>query len=385
MLSLFFQYIKERFFGNKNRANALLGFVKPPAENGKVIWLVAHKSRYSVLLAVTLLAAIRQKRKDVRLVLTYQSEYPDLIVEHLSGLKKIGFGYSCADHPLAVRRMYLNLSPYAVIHIAHEPHKSHLETLKQLNAGNLIAYQFPTYAQIGNGFRYSACYPVEEKPGQTEDDNCDEISPAFNVLSRLVHTNIDKQLSSLLCGSRFKGLFHIHNSINDHDLIPLWRDNVVAKDYLLVLSYDIVVQDQLAQLLTSIESAGLRPVLLSKWDKNVVSEDSVIVADDSKWFVALCASSISTHMMETEQIQVWQSLAVGSSVSRAEQIKLPMSFENVVPEITSYPMLLEYWQKLDESSAVQRKTNDELRKVFWSARRLAEEQSNHLLNRVYDL
>ena len=148
--------IRDRLSGNKQRANARWGWVKPPAGQSKLIWIRAGKTRDSVLLAAGLMAAIRHKRQDVRLVLTYQQEYQDIIVEHLSGLKKIGFGYSCAPHVAIESRMLNRLSPFAIIFVEEVTGNAIFRALEKFTIKHLIAFQ----TSIQTTHRMEASYPA---------------------------------------------------------------------------------------------------------------------------------------------------------------------------------------------------------------------------------
>lgn len=386
LFNLLLQDVRDRFTGNKSRANARLGLVRPPEGTGKLIWLVADDTFDSVLMASALLAAISEKRLDVRLVLTYQAEYQDVIIEHMSGLKKIGFGFGCGDNKFAAQKMLKRLSPFAIIFVGSEPQKTLMHALEKKPSIHKIAFQFRPKQQAESAF-YEACYPESISKNTINTQTCDYTSGPFNVLTRLVQSQVDKQLGSMLCGEAVNGLFHVHNidEKNIGDMLSLWSKSDISKQSLLALTFTNVNFNEISSLKNQIIKFGYTPVLLSQWKQNPVSVNEIIIADDEKWYAALCTSSVSTHLFKTSAFYFWQAVSSGAVVTLDEvNNAIADSFEDVLYRANTFVDVISYWSELTNKPLLQRNTSDVIRKIFWSERRESEKQVNELLQRVYD-
>jgi len=404
MLKLLFQDAKDRLKGNKARANARLGLVSAPQGTGKLIWLAAGDSCDSVVMAAALLAAIREKRQDVRLVLTYQTEYQDVVAGQLSGLsasglKKIGFGYGVGDNVLAVKQMLKRLSPFAVIFVGHQPHRSLIKLLASKPDIHKIAFQFTPH-DFSSADLYEACYPDTISPvaakGAAKNTQLDfqYASVPFNVLTRLVQSQIDKQLGALLCGEDSAAIFHFHNLDSDQldNALSQWQQAKVSTNTLLALSFSAQDKKTLftlsASLSHAVEKAGYKPVLLSCWNKKPLLNNEIIIVDETKWYAAICTASTGTHLFETDAVHFWQAIASGAVISYAKQNKnsdsIARGFIENLFSTDLFVDIYQYWFDLNTDATLQRKRSDAIRKQFWSERREAQTQINELLQRVYD-
>lgn len=390
MFKLLLQDVKDRLQGNKARANARLGLVNPPAGTGKLIWIVAGQSYDSVLMAAALLAAIREKRQDVRLVLTYETEYQDVIVQQMSGLKKIGFGYGCGDSVLAVKKMLNRLLPFAVILVGDSPAKSLLKVLSKENKIHKIACQLnqADWQAKGNEKLFEACYPHSFADDKLSA-HCENVSEPFDVLTRLVQSQVDKQLGAMLCGERHAQLFQVHNPGAGQldNILSLWKKSDIAKNNLLVISTDkeMLSAEEISTFKNIAKQNQLNTLLLSKWQQQAVAENHILIADEKKWYAALCASATASHLFAADMNHFWQMVASGSVVtSDVDNHAISQDFKNLIQTRSDFSDILFYWQSLLDNPLELRKNSDALRKYFWQKRRQAETQVDELLQRVYD-
>lgn len=392
MLKLLFQDARDRLNGNNARANARLGLVRPPEGTGKIVWLVADETYDSVLISTTLLAAIREKRKDVRLVLTYQTEYQDLIIKHMSGLSKIGFGFGCGDSHFAIKQMLKRLTPFAIIFIGHSPSKTMMKALRNTPEIHKIAFQTGTES-IGDGSDdfFEACYPhslsAATKTNSRSVDSDAVISKPFNVLTRLVQSQIDKQLGSMLCGESKNALFHVHNIDKNklRDFLTNWKSSELSQNSLLAFSFSKIDSTTLISVQKSVKKLGLSPVLLSKWNQKPLTKNEIIIADEDKWFAAICASSAESHLFNTTAFHLWQAISSGSVITLDKDVKnKPSGFDTVISNVEFTHDLISTWKSHLNNPALARKITDQTRQLFWSERREAEMQVDTFLQRVYD-
>ena len=410
MFKLLVDTVKDHVSGNKAKANARLGLVRPPEGSGKLIWLVADDSYDSVLMAAALLSAIREKRQDVRLVLTYQAEYKDIIVHHMSGAKKIGFGYGCGDSVFAARQMLKRLSPFAIVFAGHQPKKSMLEALENTPAIHKIAFQFKPTVRPGNTGKkvsenndkdgaevYEACYPDTVSNHLLDMTVSKHTSTPFNVLTRLVQSQVDRQLGALLCGDCFNTLFHVHNPDKKSlsNILSGWKNTPISDGNILVLSFsnrslhNSPSNSEPSLIINACKSivseAGYSPVLLSQWNQSPVVKGSVIIVDEEKWYAAICASSAATHLFSTNAFHFWQAVSSGSIIScDTEYNEMAVSFNTIVGEAAHFEDVLQEWVRIENNPVVQRNKSDAIRKLFWAERREAETQTDALLQRVYN-
>ena len=109
-------------------------------ERGKVVWIIAGAERDSVRLAVELLRAIRARRLDIRLVLTFEHDYPELLAL-LDDCDKTGWGYAPCDHPKAIARVMARFEPFGVILVGTRPRPNLLAAL--VGHAHMLAVNVP--------------------------------------------------------------------------------------------------------------------------------------------------------------------------------------------------------------------------------------------------
>jgi len=386
MFQLLLDDIKDRLKGNTAKANARLGLVNAPQGRGKLIWLLAGASRDSVVMGAALLAAIREKRKDVRLVLTYQVEYPDVLVQHFNGLSKIGFGYGVGNSQFAARQMIKRLSPLAVILVGEQPHKALLKVLLAHDDIHKVAFQFTPDA-ADKSIVFEACYPNVLDTGSVPKSLASHVSPPFSVLTRLVQSQIDKQLGAMLCGDVFQSLFHVHNLlVGDVDqTLRDWQNSVLSESCLIAFSFEQLDRVNMHVLVNAVEKAGYSPLLLSQWKQQPLLKKQIVIADEAKWYAALCAASVATHLIRYSQENYWQAMSSGAVISMSKQPDtMALNKSDMPTQISTVNAMFRYWLDVRNDPLQQRSISDGIRKMFWRERRRAQAQVDELLQRVYD-
>ncbi len=368
-LALLYHDIKDRLSGHKARANARWGWVRPPRGQGRVIWLRAGGSRASVALAADLLAAIRDKRQDVRLVLTFQHDYPEIYAPRLQGLRKIGVGYGHCDTPGAVRRVFRRLEPFAVIAVGEAPGPHFLAYLEGYQ-GHSLAFQLEQ-PPAGGHFEL-ACPGYGQRYG-----HCAHSLPACDMHSLLVQAQVEPSLGGILRGAdEALGLYWLAGVTARElpELLAAWRAHALSRRGLLCLSpapgEKLVHQDLLD---------------LADWPRQAVPAATVLLANDGRWQAAVAASANATHLGRVERASLWQALAGGAPVSLDPGLAVPALAEfEALPRLAEVTAVFDHWQRLGGDALASRRQGDAARRLFWQVRRQAAAVSQDMLQRIYD-
>jgi len=346
--------------GESRRANARLGYITAPVGQGKLVWIKAGSDAYSVRLGAELLAALRERRRDIRLVLTYEQEYPDILQTALRGVDKMGFGFGPCDQTRVVKRVLSRLQPLGVIHIERSPGQNLAAALAENNTKSVV---FP--------------------PQIEQDCAVDDVPVDMRTL--WVETQLEPTLGGLIRQDSQAALFwwHGREKTSVRALLQLWRDSDIgASSYLFVSgkNYEDITEG------TDIFSAAVPVYRLSLWERQPLPPGAAIVVDDARWRAAVAVAADGIHLQAGDPLDVWQCLASGTPCSRSGTFVLPKSAETGIKlqEFENAVDVIESWQNLATQPFEARQQGDRLRRQFWSARRSAAAALEVLLQQVYD-
>jgi hypothetical protein len=341
----------DRKRNNIARIAARWGWVKPLGERGKVVWVIAGSSQNSVRLAIELVRAIREKRLDIRLVLTFEHDYPELLTA-LDDCDKTGWGLAPCDHPRALSRVQERLTPYGIIVIGTQPRPNLSQLLNQhervlvVNPPQTVSYHCERiYNGTGNG----------------------ELAPAADMLAILVQAQIDPNFKSLVNHGVERHLWWLHDdaSSSSHAVITKFKQQT-ANDVLFI--------------------SGAKPdgnfIAISSWDRSPIAGGTVVWVDDSKWLPAISAAVTATHLVTIDPAILWQAMAGGAAISCLQQQDLPKPSLYEAITACADPALL--WQDYRDNPILARQRGDSARRLFWQERRLAESTSEELVARVFE-
>jgi hypothetical protein len=363
LFSLLWHDVRDRLQGNSARANARWGLVSAPEGRGKLVWIRAGKSAESVLLAAELLAAIRDKRQDLRLILSFEEDHAEIYAPRFQGLKKVAVGYGCSDRPGAVQRMLNRLQPFAVISVGEAAGKNFSRLVHQQVAHSIL-FQLSTPADV----HAEACYPLLEN----DQPQCAHLAAVSDMRTLLVQQQIEPSFGGILRGQADYPLWTVLGA--DESFLSAWQQSELAAQSVLCVS----AKNDAAQLKTHLDQLNVNAVLLSEWQREPVAAGSVLLLDDASWLPAVAASSTAVHLQQDVAGERWQALASGSAVS----CRQAMAADDVIYEDTA--SLLAAWRGFVEKPFTARQAGDICRQRFWQQRRLAEENLQELLQRVYD-
>ena len=96
----------------------------------------------------------------------------------------------------------------------------------------------------------------------------------------------------------------------------------------------------------------------------------------------IAAAVTATHLEQFNASLMWQAMAGGAALSRAASVCLPKAqLAEALPVVTD---LISNWQHYRDNPIAARKQGDTARRLFWQERRLAEQVSAELVERVFE-
>ncbi len=342
---------KDRKQNNIARIAARWGWVTPMGERGKVVWVIAGSDQNSIKLAVELVRAIREKRLDIRLILTFEHDYPALFTP-LDDCDKTGWGLAPCDHPRAIARVTERLTPYGIIVVGTQPRANLSALLNQHERVLAVNPPAPVTYQ---------CERIYNGTGNAE------LAPAADILTILTQAQIDPNFKSL-----------VNHGIERH----LWwlHDETVNGSAAFITSFkQQTTQDVL--FVSGAKPAG-DSIAISTWDRSPVVGGSIVWVDDSKWLPAISAAVTATHLNTIDPALLWQAMAGGAAVSCLQHRDLPKAslYETIVANANPAKL----WQDYRDNPILARQHGDSARRLFWQERRLAESTSQELVERVFE-
>lgn len=346
---------RERKAGLIARVTARWGWLKPRGERGKVVWIIVGAERDSVRLAVELLRAIRARRLDIRLVLTYEQEYPELLAL-LDDCDKTGWGYAPCDHPKAVSRVMRRFDPFGVILVGTSPRPNLLNALT--GQPHLLTVNVATGADL-------ACERVyaSDASGATLQNH----APVADMRAILAEAQVDPNFKSLVNGGAERHLWWLHGAS------PGYADEL-AQALFRQAPQDI--------LFVSGERPQTAVISMRSWDREPPAGGSVMWVDDSKWLPGIAAAVTAAHLARFDAAVLWQAMAGGPALSRMPGMALPKAaLAEAIPDAVDVAAL---WHGYRDAPIAARKQGDTARRLFWQERRLAESVSRELVDRVFE-
>ncbi len=336
LLGLWLADRHDRRHGETARMAARRGLIKPLGERGKVIWILAGNTRASVHQAVELTAAIRAKRLDIRLILTFEQDFPDLLAP-LDNCDKTGWGYAPSDHPRALKRALQRLDPYGFI-VVDTHVRRHLSAILDKSPRVLATH-----------------------PGKTNFRH-ETIGSGADWQTLFTQAQVDPNFKSLVNQNSERHLWWWHGPF----------DPQARQDWQAHLPEDVL-------FVSGAMPAG-QHLTISQWNREPLANGDVVWVDDEKWLPAIAASVTGSHFASHDSALLWQAMAGGHAAS-SSSILLP---DNLKTAITTAALPFEHWQNWRAQPFVTRKIGDTARRLFWQTRRQAEQDSQQIIERVFE-
>lgn len=374
LISLWWHDLLDRIHGRRYRSQGRWGRIRPPLSTGKVIWIWAGASATSVLLAAELLGALRQKRLDARLVLTYENEYPEILTPRLKNLPKIGFGFGPCDRTRAITRALTRLDPLGVIVVGDAPGPHFLNTIAK-HAMHRVAVQTACPITAGDFELCVPSFPMSNMNG------CQHVESPADYLTLLTTPQVEPTFGKLVAaGGQVQQLWWVHgvDKTSVQALLNLWRESPLNRNSVLVLSVEHVDKSIIPSALEG------EIVPLSTWDRQAMSPGQLLWIDDERWLASVAASVQAIHLCADDRRVYWQSLASGAYVTTAAALPSVTAWQHGLSTFDDFRDVLAQWATWQGESTARRQQGDRLRRLFWDARRQANQSLEQLLNRIYD-
>ncbi|MEJ2645849.1 MAG: hypothetical protein P8180_13175 [Gammaproteobacteria bacterium] len=377
LLPLLAEGLRDRLRGDHGRANARWGHMRAPGGTGKLVWLKTGAGEQSVHLGAELLAAIRHKRLDVRLVLTFEQDFPSLINEHLARLDKVGVGYGPCDAPRAVRRTLARLDPFAVIWVDGAPDRN---LAKAANDDGRHTVAFAASPGLPPR-RVEAAYPATPAQARAwqHTGGADYIAPVAEFRTLLVEAQVEPTLRGLVGAGRDLCIWWLHG-LHARALraaAAQWRQCPLADNGVLFLSGEGGRAEAFGADLS-----------VSAWQRTGLASGTVVAVDETRWLAAVAAAAHGQHLLGAGPEVLWQALAAGTATTVSStlggELAGRMAAPPELPVADTIEAMLNHWEHWRDDPASARRLGDRCRRRFWDERRRAAEVLEELLQRVFD-
>jgi hypothetical protein len=191
------------------------------------------------------------------------------------------------------------------------------------------------------------------------------IAPVVDMRAILTQAQVDPNFKSLVNGPNARHLWWLHQADSDSATVDAWR--AAFPDDVLFVS-------------------GARPggaaQSISAWNREPPAAGSVLWVDDDKWLPGIAAAVTATHLELFNASLMWQAMAGGAAISCSASVKLPKAqLAEALPVVHD---LMASWQQYRDNPIAARKHGDTARRLFWQERRLAEQVSAELVERVFE-
>jgi hypothetical protein len=355
--------LEDRCAGRSHRANARWGFLRPPSK-GKTVWVVAGSHPRSVRLGAELVRAILQKRLDLRLVFTFEQEYPQVLAP-LAGNPRTGWGFGPCDHPLAVGRALRRLKPLGIVFAGVCP-RPHLA-----RASARLPHRLLVAAVRGPQVEFERIYPSTEEEATFAGSAA---APAANLLTLVMPSQVDPNFAALVNGPSSRSLWWWHGvdpQALEGFLAPFRA--VFPRDPLFVTG------------LTPRQALKLKLTLISGWERTPLPDGALVAVDDPVWLPAVAAACVAVHFDARDDEHLWQALGGGAAASRRPGIPLPKTaLVSTVMEFANPVQVVQAWRAWHQDPRLKRELRNGARQAFWAERRLAGSVRDELLERVFN-
>lgn len=362
--------LRDRISGARARANARDGFLRKPPGRGRVLWIKAGGTPLSLRLGVELLGAIRQKRHDLRLVLTFELDDERILAPRLEGLRATGVGYGPSDRPRTVRRVLERLEPFGLI-LADTLPRANLLRAAGESGVHCVAFNTAPWP-----CRAEAAYPRDqfEREAWSTCGMAGSVVAAADPVSLWVEARADVTLRALSGAGESGRLWWWHGPAREADAwIGVWRaDGRFAADRLFVSLCDVA-------------TVPLRGATrISRWDRGALTPGEVMWVDDPRWLAAVSSACTAGHLHGGARDVFWQGLAGGRPLSAGRMLANALPVSACLPMGESPAVVLDRWAAYAEDPMGARREGDAGRRRFWEERRRVESVMSEFLQRVFD-
>ncbi len=361
--------------GRRDRANARWGWLRVPGERGPVLWMQGFSRPGDLHLGTDLARAISDRRRDLRMILTFEQEFSDIFPGAAHGIARLGYGFGPCAHPLALKKTLERLQPFRYLALG-QPAPQPLQRLLGQRRIPAVAMGCAPGPGALAGI-WEAVYPrgLRQYAGWDVLGLGERLLPPVDFQTLVTIAQVEPNFRNLVMGSHGDSLFWV-TGLGPADWpswLSAWRKWKAGGRSLLFL-----------------EGAGAPEGLprLSRWDRQILPPGSVVCVDETRWHPALSASADAIHLQGGEVSLLWQVFASGHPLSAESGLAwdLPMEIraEARVPVLSGPAAIMQWWENVLADPMAGRQQGDEYRRLFWQARREAGDRLPEFLQRVFD-
>ena len=359
--------------GRRGQANARWGWIKAPGERGPILWMQSFSDPDNQRLGIELSRAIAEKRRDLRMVMTFETEYPQLLQQHTESLERLGYGFGPCDHAQAVERTLDKLKPLRYLALGQMPRKGLSAALKQRQIPSVLMAADP---QNPVPTLLEAVYPRDARQAEQWQGKVSAavLQEPVDFATLFTIAQVDPNFRSMISGTDEGLLWWVEGLTGKQwqDWRQAWAASPLSRQGLLFLG------------------GAERPEdlpLLSKWRRQPLPAGSVLAVDEDRWYPALAAAAQAVHLLSAASFLQWQVYAGSRPVSVHSGVVLNAARQleaGAVQVLNNPSQVLQHWQDLYADVMQARQRGDATRRVFWQERRLAGERLPEFLQRVFD-
>jgi hypothetical protein len=373
---------RDRLAGRHRQANARAGYLSPPSGRGGLVWVKAGAERDSVAIAADLAGAVLERRRDLRLALTFEQAHPEAL-DRLDGLTRIGVGFGPADYAAAIRRTLHRLSPLGVIEVATELRPRLSTALSARGLHHAVIDCFPCAEPAP-----SPEWVLTARTGQHESwlcaDTPGELLGPSDPLTLLTQAQLEPSLRALTGCDAEAPLLWLHGppveQLNRY--LANWRAiRMESGPGLLAISADGAgTRHALAEVLRTVQ-----PDFCStrSWNRRPLAPGSVMLVDSPRWIPAVAVACHAALLVDAARAVCWQAMAAGAAIVGGA-LCAPGGPPFALSDPSCIDALFGKVATVLSSPAQQRRLGDAARREFWRERRHAGEAMARLLDRVFE-
>ena len=367
--------LRDYWLGDGRRARARLGFLSPPEGRGRVIWIRAGAGATSLRLGVELLGAIRERRRDVRLVLTFEQDDPDALRQWLRPWPKVGLGYGPCDRQRVNQRILNRFQPCGILCVETAWPRN---LLQQAGVPIVAVGGAPSAASLRHAPRSLAqlvqYWPTAGAVVDTGSGLCQTLAPA-DPHARWVEAQADVVLRALAASADCR-LWWWHGAQSAWaDWLAAWLDSPLSRQDILLCSFsDGSVPTDTMQNIQAV----------SQWTRVALPAGALLHLDDPRWYAAAASAVEAIHLAAPSRTLYWQAMASGAPLSLAwDGPPNAPEINAACPQFTDPHTVLTEWLRLRAEATLRRQRGDVLRRKFWQERRQVDTNLEQLLSRVW--
>ncbi|MFO8155586.1 MAG: hypothetical protein ACQERR_06735 [Pseudomonadota bacterium] len=355
--------------GNRARLWARRGYLRAPEGRSALLWVRAGPDPNEIRLAADLLGAIRRLRLDLRLVLTYEREFVEVLRERLEGVERerVALGHGPGGRGRWLERAVGRLQPRAVITVGHAPEPALARAV--LNTGGEIRAFALDAGPPADGPELTAVTPVDSATAEAWRDRAGQVDAAADPRAVLAVAQVEPVLPAILGHERIAWFIGVSDWA---ELASAWTDHPLASDGVLFV--------------TPAPGAEEPPTewpRLSRWARHAEARGTVLVVDDPRWNAVVAASAEAIHVFVHEGGAFWQAMASHRPVTTAREPEADSAGRAPCPlHPATAAAGLAVWQEWHNNPSAASELGRNCRHYFWAVRRQAQANIDGLLQRI---